>query len=104
MEKGSSYQHSDQKSNGDGYFPEILMTPKASSSPISRMLRKKSAKKDTLTITTEGIRNRQSLTRQMSQRIMKSESGRLVSIMAKQALFGRSSEVSKTFMLALVTY
>ena len=104
MDKRSSDLHSDQKSNGDSYFPESATTPKISSSPIAKLLRKKSTKRDVLAATTQNIKHRQSLTRQMSQRIMKSESGRLVNIMAKQALFGRPNEVSKTFKLALVTY
>lgn len=48
------------------------------------------------------IRHRQSLTRSASIKIFKAETGRLLSIIANQALFGKNADISKIFHEALV--
>jgi len=53
-------------------------------------------------LTVEQIRHRQSLTRQSTMKTSKVETGRLLSIVAKQALFGKHHDTSKAFLTALV--
>jgi len=70
-------------------------------SHVPGIFRKKSKKNPTMK-TAAHIRHRQSLTRPTPLKTVKVETGRLLSIIAKQALFGKQSEASKAFLTALV--
>lgn len=70
-------------------------------SPLQGIFRKKSVK-NPMTLTVAQIRHRQSLTRQSTMKSSKIETGRLLSIVAKQALFGKHNDTSKAFHTALV--
>jgi len=81
-----------------GSNPEITDEKK---SPLQGIFRKKSIK-NPMRLTVEQIRHRQSLTRQTTMKTTKVESGRLLNIVAKQALFGKHNDTSKAFLAALV--
>ena len=65
---------------------------------------KKKSMKNPMILTVEQIRHRQSLTRPSTLKSAKIESGRLLSIVAKQALFGKHNDSSKAFLVALVIH
>lgn len=67
---------------------------------LQGIFRKKTTKNPML-LTVEKIRHRQSLTRQSTLKGSKIESGRLLSIVAKQALFGKHPDSTKAFLTAL---
>lgn len=86
--------------NDEIQSPLIEYSP--TKSHIPGIFRKRSTRISDFVATTAQIRHRQSLTRSTSLKITKNETGRLLNIIANQALFGKQSDVSRTFFEALV--
>lgn len=68
---------------------------------LAKLFRVGSARKETINLVGEQIRKRQMLEKQPAGTI-KMNSGRLLNIIAEQAVFGKNYEISKTFKAALV--
>jgi hypothetical protein len=76
--------------------------PQAAKSHIPGIFRRKTAKQKDLIDTVKQIRHRQSLTRSTSMRALNIETGKLLNVIAHQAMFGKNPEISKVFLTALV--
>ena len=100
-QKKTTENHNELKPVSDEVQSPLLdFSP--SKSHIPGIFRKKSTHANDFVTTTAQIRHRQSLTRGLGMKVTKNESGRLLNIIANQALFGKQQDVSKTFFEALV--
>lgn len=101
--KKTTEQHPTEMKPPSDEIQSPLLDISPGKSHIPGIFRKRSTHVNDFITTTAQIRHRQSLTRSASLKPSKNESGRLLNIIANQALFGKQTDVSKTFLDALVT-